>query len=198
MSIVYVTAASLAPRHHPGIDRHEQNPVCVESVWCVSYGSTMLRTWNQGQGSDWSVRGGIDTGPLVGDVQFSIWPMTPVEPSAPPVSVTRVGRVMALRKRNQTQQAEKNQNFKYHFHIPLSHTTAEINQKVVYTTQIPVNYHHWAPDTLRPWPDMHRLLLKPGACSLLPRDGGAVPLLAHSFGISHLGSPHIKVGYNHD
>ena len=60
--------------------------------------------------------------------------MTPVEPSAPPVSVTRVGRVMALRKRNQTQQAEKNQNFKYHFHIPLSHTTAEINQKVVYTT----------------------------------------------------------------
>ena len=56
------------------------------------------------------------------------------EPSAPPVSVTRVGRVMALRKRNQTQQAEKNQNFKYHFHIPLSHTTAEINQKVVYTT----------------------------------------------------------------
>ena len=41
---------------------------------------------------------------------------------------------MALRKRNQTQQAEKNQNFKYHFHIPLSHTTAEINQKVVYTT----------------------------------------------------------------
>ena len=43
-------------------------------------------------------------------------------------------RVMALRKRNQTQQAEKNQNFKYHFHIPLSHTTAEINQKVVYTT----------------------------------------------------------------
>ena len=134
MSIVYVTAASLAPRHHPGIDRHEQNPVCVESVWCVSYGSTMLRTWNQGQGSDWSVRGGIDTGPLVGDVQCSIWPMTPVEPSAPPVSVTRVGRVMALRKRNQTQQAEKNQNFKYHFHIPLSHTTAEINQKVVYTT----------------------------------------------------------------
>ena len=117
MSIVYVTAASLAPRHHPGIDRHEQNPVCVESVWCVSYGSTMLRTWNQGQGSDWSVRGGIDTGPLVGDVQCSIWPMTPVEPSAPPVSVTRVGRVMALRKRNQTQQAEKNQNFKYHFHI---------------------------------------------------------------------------------
>ena len=91
-------------------------------------------TWNQGQGSDWSVRGGIDTGPLVGDVQCSIWPMTPVEPSAPPVSVTRVGRVMALRKRNQTQQAEKNQNFKYHFHIPLSHTTAEINQKVVYTT----------------------------------------------------------------
>ena len=71
---------------------------------------------------------------LVGDVQCSIWPMTPVEPSAPPVSVTRVGRVMALRKRNQTQQAEKNQNFKYHFHIPLSHTTAEINQKVVYTT----------------------------------------------------------------
>jgi hypothetical protein len=134
MSIVYVTAASLAPRHHPGIDRHEQNPVCVESVWCVSYGSTMLSTWNQGQGSDWSVRGGIDTGPLVGDVQCSIWPMTPVEPSAPPVSVTRVGRVMALRKRNQTQQAEKNQNFKYHFHIPLSHTTAEINQKVVYTT----------------------------------------------------------------
>ena len=139
MSIVYVTvywstAASLAPRHHPGIDQHEQNPVCVESVWCVSYGSTMLRTWNQGQGSDWSVRGGIDTGPLVGDVQCSIWPMTPVEPSAPPVSVTRVGRVMALRKRNQTQQAEKNQNFKYHFHIPLSHTTAEINQKVVYTT----------------------------------------------------------------
>ena len=100
----------------------------------LSYGSTMLRTWNQGQGSDWSVRGGIDTGPLVGDVQCSIWPMTPVEPSAPPVSVTRVGRVMALRKRNQTQQAEKNQNFKYHFHIPLSHTTAEINQKVVYTT----------------------------------------------------------------
>ena len=94
----------------------------------------MLRTLNQGQGSDWSVRGGIDTGPLVGDVQCSIWPMTPVEPSAPPVSVTRVGRVMALRKRNQTQQAEKNQNFKYHFHIPLSHTTAEINQKVVYTT----------------------------------------------------------------
>ena len=139
MSIVYVTvywstAASLAPRHHPGIDRHEQNPVCVESVWCVSYGSTMLRTWNQGQGSDRSVRGGIDTGPLVGDVQCSIWPMTPVEPSAPPVSVTRVGRVMALRKRNQTQQAEKNQNFKYHFHIPLSHTTAEIYQKVVYTT----------------------------------------------------------------
>jgi hypothetical protein len=41
---------------------------------------------------------------------------------------------MALRKRNQTQQAEKNQNFKYHFHIPLSHTTAEIYQKVVYTT----------------------------------------------------------------
>ena len=142
---VYVTAASLAPRHHPGIDRHEQNPVCVESVWCVSYGSTMLRTWtwNQGQGSDWSVRGGIDTGPLVGDVQCSIWPMTPVEPSAPPVSVTRVGRVMALRKRNQTQQAEKNQNFKYHFHIPLSHTTAKINQKVVYTTQIPVNTQLW-------------------------------------------------------
>ena len=144
MSIVYVTvywstAASLAPRHHPGIDRHEQNPVCVESVWCVSYGSTMLRTWNQGQGSDWSVRGGIDTGPLVGDVQFSIWPMTPVEPSAPPVSVTRVGRVMALRKRNQTQQAEKNQNFIYHFHIPLSQTTAQINQKVVYTTFRPVN-----------------------------------------------------------
>ena len=101
-----------------------------------------VRTWNQGQGSDWSVRGGIDTGPLVGDVQCSIWPMTPVEPSAPPVSVTRVGRVMALRKRNQTQQAEKNQNFKYHFHIPLSHTTAEINQKVVYTTQIPVNHQH--------------------------------------------------------
>ena len=79
MSIVYVTvywstAASLAPRHDPGIDRHEQNPVCVESVWCVSYGSTMLRTWtwNQGQGSDWSVRGGIDTGPLVGDVQCSM------------------------------------------------------------------------------------------------------------------------------
>ena len=144
MSIVYVTvywstAASLAPRHHPGIDRHEQNPVCVESVWCVSYCSTMLRTWNQGQGSDWSVRGGIDTGPLVGDVQFSIWPMTPVEPSAPPVSVTRVGRVMALRKRNQTQQAEKNQNFIYHFHIPLSQTTAQINQKVVYTTFRPVN-----------------------------------------------------------
>ena len=46
---------------------------------------------------------------------------------------TRYG-FMALRKRNQTQQAEKNQNFKYHFHIPLSHTTAEINQKVVYTT----------------------------------------------------------------
>ena len=44
---------------------------------------------------------------------------------------TRYG---SLRKRNQTQQAEKNQNFKYHFHIPLSHTTAEINQKVVYTT----------------------------------------------------------------
>ena len=65
---------------------------------------------------------------------LNILPMTPVEPSAPPVSVTRVGRVMALRKRNQTQQAEKNQNFKYHFHIPLSHTTAEINQKVVYTT----------------------------------------------------------------
>ena len=101
---------------------------------CQLWQYYMLRTWNQGQGSDWSVRGGIDTGPLVGDVQCSIWPMTPVEPSAPPVSVTRVGRVMALRKRNQTQQAEKNQNFKYHFHIPLSHTTAEINQKVVYTT----------------------------------------------------------------
>ena len=82
----------------------------------------MLRTLNQGQGSDWSVRGGIDTGPLVGDVQCSIWPMTPVEPSAPPVSVTRVGRVMALRKRNQTQQAEKNQNFKYHFHIKPYHS----------------------------------------------------------------------------
>ena len=50
---------------------------------------------------------------------------------------------MALRKRNQTQQAEKNQNFKYHFHIPLSHTTAKINQKVVYTTQIPVNTQLW-------------------------------------------------------
>ena len=141
MSIVYVTAASLAPRHHPGIDRHEQNPVCVESVWCVSYGSTMLRTWNQGQGSDWSVRGGIDTGPLVGDVQCSIWPMTPRWTGAvcPARSVTRVGRVMALRKRNQTQQAEKNQNFIYHFHIPLSQTTAQINQKVVYTTFRPVN-----------------------------------------------------------
>ena len=120
-----------------------QNPVCVESVWCVSYGSTMLRTWNQGQGSDWSVRGGIDTGPLVGDVQCSIWPMTPVEPSAPPVSVTRVGRVMALRKRNQTQQAEKNQNFKYHFHIPLSHTTAEINQKVVSFSRIALVYRNF-------------------------------------------------------
>ena len=120
----------------PSRDRstRAESGLCRGSVWCVSYGSTMLRTWNQGQGSDWSVRGGIDTGPLVGDVQCSIWPMTPVEPSAPPVSVTRVGRVMALRKRNQTQQAEKNQNFKYHFHIPLSHTTAEINQKVVYTT----------------------------------------------------------------
>ena len=32
----------------------------------------MLSTWNQGQGSDWSVRGGIDTGPLVGDVQCSM------------------------------------------------------------------------------------------------------------------------------
>ena len=52
----------------------------------------------------------------------------------PPWSGPGLGRVMALRKRNQTQQAEKNQNFKYHFHIPLSHTTAEINQKVVYTT----------------------------------------------------------------
>ena len=109
----------------------------VESVWCVSYGSTMLRTWNQGQGSGWSVRGGIDTEPLVGDVQeCSIWPMPPVEPSAPPVSVTRRWDAFRLvtYKRNQTQQAEKNQNFKYHFHIPLSHTTAEINQKVVYTT----------------------------------------------------------------
>ena len=129
MSIVYVTvywstAASLAPRHHPGIDQHEQNPVCVESVWCVSYGSTMLRTWNQGQGSDWSVRGGIDTGPLVGDVQCSIWPMTPVEPSAPPVSVTRVGRALWLYvkeiklsklKRIKT----SNTTFIYHSPIPL-------------------------------------------------------------------------------
>jgi hypothetical protein len=31
---------------------------------------------------------------------------------------------------------KKNQNFKYHFHIPLSHTTAKINQKVV---PFPVN-----------------------------------------------------------
>ena len=121
-----------------------QQPAWLPGTIPGSYGSTMLRTWNQGQGSDWSVRGGIDTGPLVGDVQCSIWPMTPVEPSAPPVSVTRVGRVMALRKRNQTQQAEKNQNFIYHFHIPLSHTTAQINQKVVYTTQIPVNHQHCA------------------------------------------------------
>ena len=62
---------------------------------------------------------------------------------ARPVSATRVGRVMALHKRNQTQQAEKNQNFIYHFHIPLSQTTAQINQKVVYTTFRPVNLEHW-------------------------------------------------------
>ena len=63
----------------PSRDRstRAESGLCVESVWCVSYGSTMLRTWNQGQGSDWSVRGGIDTGPLVGDVQCSIWPMPP-------------------------------------------------------------------------------------------------------------------------
>ena len=96
---------------------------------------------------------GNDTGPLVGDVQCSIWPMTPVEPSAPPVSVTRVGRVMALRKRNQTQQAEKNQNFIYHFHIPLSQTTAQINQKVVYTTFRPVNLEPYCTkrQTQRAW-----------------------------------------------
>jgi hypothetical protein len=52
---------------------------------------------------------------------------------------------MALRKRNQTQQAEKNQNFIYHFHIPLSQTTAQINQKVVYTTFRPVNLEHCQP-----------------------------------------------------
>ena len=43
------------------------------------------------------------------------------------------------RKRNQTEQLKRIKNLIYHFHIPLSHTTAQINQKVVYTTQIPVN-----------------------------------------------------------
>jgi hypothetical protein len=120
----------------PSRDRstRAESGLCRVSVVCQLWQYYATHMEPEGQGSDWSVRGGIDTGPLVGDVQCSIWPMTPVEPSAPPVSVTRVGRVMALRKRNQTQQAEKNQNFKYHFHIPLSHTTAEINQKVVYTT----------------------------------------------------------------
>ena len=51
----------------PSRDRstRAESGLCRVSVACVSYGSTMLRTWNQGQGSDWSVRGGIDTGPLV-------------------------------------------------------------------------------------------------------------------------------------
>ena len=48
----------------------------------------------------------------------------------------------ASREINQTQQAVEIKNS----HIPLSyttyHTTAEINQKVVYTTQIPVNQKH--------------------------------------------------------
>ena len=131
----------------------------------VSYGvSAVFPCHAHRKVSDWSVSSlsaaasTLGTGPLVGDVQCSIWPMTPVEPSAPPVSVTRVGRVMALRKRNQTQQAEKNQNFKYHFHIPLSHTTAKINQKVVYTTQIPVNHQHC---TCAATPHLSCVLLKP-------------------------------------
>ena len=71
----YSQLGSQAPSQAPatkGIER-QQNWVCVESVWCVSYDSTYSYAMHtKSKGSDWSVRGGIDTGPLVGDVQCSM------------------------------------------------------------------------------------------------------------------------------
>jgi hypothetical protein len=43
-----------------------------------------------------------------------------------------VGRV--TQKEIKLSKLKRIKTIKYHFHIPLSHTTAEINQKVVYTT----------------------------------------------------------------
>jgi hypothetical protein len=64
-----ITIPGISDKTTKGIDR-QQNPVCVESVWCVSYGSTMLWAWNQSLSEH---RGGINTGPLikpyVGDVR---------------------------------------------------------------------------------------------------------------------------------
>ena len=124
----------MASRHHPrlrhqqheGIDR-QQNPVCGVSAMaglCYAHGTRVLTGLSEAGSTP------RDRGPLVGDVQCSMADDT-VEPSAH----ERDSCGTRYAKRNQTQQAEKNQKLRIPLsYIPLSHTTAKINQKVVYTT----------------------------------------------------------------
>ena len=60
-----ITIPGISDKTTKGIDR-QQNPVCVESVWCVRYGSILCYAHGTRVLTGLSEhRGSIDTGPLI-------------------------------------------------------------------------------------------------------------------------------------
>ena len=133
--------ASSAPRHHYRHQRQKgSNDSRIGSVLsqCGVSAMTVLYSYamhTKPKGSDWSVRGGIDTGrPRATCRRRTMAAMTDDKVLEPGPPVTRCGMRYATQKEIKLRKLKRIKTFRYHFHIPLSHTTAKINQKVVYTT----------------------------------------------------------------
>ena len=121
---------------------HKNRSTGAESgLCCVSYGVSAVFLWHAHRNRIKALTGGMDNGRL-GHLQATCDGADRRHGDLLLVrGGTRCGSVRAA-KRIKLSKLKTIKNLVYHFHIPPYQTTAEINQKVVYTTFRPVNGKH--------------------------------------------------------
>ena len=140
---------------------HKNRSTGAESgLCCVSYGVSAVFLWHAHRNRIKALTGGMDNGRL-GHLQATCDGADRRHGDLLLVrGGTRCGSVRAA-KRIKLSKLKTIKNLVYHFHIPPYQTTAEINQKVVYTTFRPVKWKALSPSPHPP------ILLSPVRTHLL-------------------------------
>ena len=153
-----VTHTQLASERTLCVGHKNRSTGAESGLCCVSYGVSAVFLWHAHRNRIKALTGGMDNGRL-GHLQATCDGADRRHGDLLLVrGGTRCGSVRAA-KRIKLSKLKTIKNLVYHFHIPPYQTTAEINQKVVYTTFRPVNGQHWpAPVPRRAWPHPHRFV----------------------------------------